>query len=331
MPTRCAALLACIFLFFATTTHARAETNVKSRIISNLDLRDTKRIDFGKFRFLGGLVLRSSDSNFGGLSAIHISEDSVVTAIADTGFWIIGKIKRDKFGRPSQFAETLIAPLLNSDGLPFSNKWLADAEGMAVGNNTVFVSMEQESRILSFPSVRDLHKQSSQVLSGTDFVKNLKSNFALEAIAAVPKSAGLPFDLVAISEFSPNEDGHARAFFRQSEIWNEFAIPLLDRYLITDAAFMPSGDLLILERRFSLATGARARVRKIASGAIASGKVANGEVVLDLDQNQVLDNMEGMSVFKTSDGKQRLALISDNNLFPLQRTLYLEFELLEGF
>ena len=313
-----------------SSAHAETKITVQSQIISNLDLDDETKTDFGAFRFVGGLVLRSSDINFGGISALHVSKNGKVTAISDTGLWISGKVDRDELGRPSSFSNAILTPMLNSNGEQFENKWLADAEGLAVGKDKVYVSMEQNSRILWFPLTQDIFSRPSRLLAGTEFTKSLRSNFALEAIATPPPQTKARFDLVAISEFSPNENGNARAFFRQSGEWKEFEIPLLDRYLITDAAFTPSGNLLILERRFSLATGARARIRQIPGNTIAASSIVNGNVVLDLNQNQMIDNMEGISVFQTPDGKTKLALISDNNLFPLQRTLYLEFEWLDN-
>ncbi len=330
MLARFAILLACFFLtlqFNTARAHDRLEIN--AQIIQNLDLKDAGRTNFGDLKFVGGLVLRSKNKNFGGLSALNVSKTNQVTAITDTGFWVIGKIDRNKLGRPTGLSDASISPLLNADGKQFQNKWMADAEGMAIGKSEIFISLEQDSRIISYQRNSSQNIQSSQLVPHTEFTKSLKSNFALEAIAAAPPEAGLTFDLVAVSEFSPNEDGHARAFFRQSETWNEFQIPLFDSFLITDAAFMMNGDLLLLERRFSLATGARARVRQISSTMISAGNLATGKVILELNDGQWIDNMEGMSVFRTTNNKLKLALISDNNLFPLQRTLYLEFEWLE--
>ena len=327
MRSRCAALLA-FFIATLPVSSANSETsiNVQSQVISNLDLRDKNHTRFGEFNFVGGLVLRSNNPDFGGISALHVTPDNKITAISDSGFWFTAQLNRGENGHPLAFSQTIIAPILNSNGEQFENKWLADAEGMAVGKDKIYISMEQNSRILWFPTSGDTLKQPSQLLSGAGFTETLRTNFALEAIATPSHDSNLPYDLVAISEFSPNENGHARAFFRQSGVWKEFQIPLVDRYLITDAAFTPSGELLILERRFSLATGARARVRQLNPNDISEGALVDGKVVLDLNTDQQIDNMEGISVFKSPAGKTKLALISDNNQFPLQRTLYLEFE-----
>lgn len=330
MRTRFAVLLAC----FSLTLHSNAvradnSLEIRSQAIHSLDLRKAGRTNFGDLKFVGGLVLRSSDRNFGGMSALNVGEADRITAITDAGFWVIGRIDRDNSGRPTGVSNASISPLLNTNGRQFENKWLADAEGMAVARDQIFVSMEQDSRIISYPRKSPQGAQSSQSVPDTEFTKELRSNFALEAIASAPIEADLPFDLVAVSEFSPNKAGNARAFFSQSGKWNEFQIPLLDSYLITDAAFMMNGDLLVLERRFSLATGARARVRQIPSTMISLGNLATGRVIMELDGDQMIDNMEGITVFRTADNKMRLALISDNNLFPLQRTLYLEFEWLK--
>ena len=42
-----------------------------------------------------------------------------------------------------------------------------------------------------------------------------------------------------------------------------------------------------------------------------------------------LDNMEGISVWRDADGRIRVTLISDDNFFPLQQTMFAEY-LLDG-
>jgi hypothetical protein len=42
-----------------------------------------------------------------------------------------------------------------------------------------------------------------------------------------------------------------------------------------------------------------------------------------------LDNMEGISVWRDGDGRTRVTLISDDNFFPLQQTMLVEYVLAE--
>jgi hypothetical protein len=92
---------------------------------------------------------------------------------------------------------------------------------------------------------------------------------------------------------------------------------------------MPGGDLLILERRFSILRGPAMRIRRLALGAVKPGAVVDGPTLIDADAGYQIDNMEGLSVHRASSGDLVLTLVSDDNFSSLQRTLLLQFTLAE--
>jgi len=94
---------------------------------------------------------------------------------------------------------------------------------------------------------------------------------------------------------------------------------------ITDGAFLPDGDLLLLERSFSMAGGVRMRLRRIYGESVEKGAVADGPVLMEADMGYQIDNMEGLDVWTRDDGALMVSLISDDNHSILQRNLYLEF------
>ena len=94
------------------------------------------------------------------------------------------------------------------------------------------------------------------------------------------------------------------------------------------AAALPGGDLLILERRFSLLRSAT-RIRRIAAGDIKPNALADPAVIFYADFGQHIDNFEGIGVHRTASGETVLTLISDDNFSPLQRTLLMQFTLLD--
>jgi hypothetical protein len=108
-----------------------------------------------------------------------------------------------------------------------------------------------------------------------------------------------------------------------------FAVKRDAPFNITDADFLPNGDLLLLERRFNIATGIGMRIRKIKGADIKVGALVDGEVLLDAGSGFQIDNMEGMSVTKDEAGQVYVTLISDDNHSFLQRNLLLEFKLTE--
>ena len=97
-------------------------------------------------------------------------------------------------------------------------------------------------------------------------------------------------------------------------------------YDVTDLAFLPEGDAVILERRFSLFGGFACRLRRVEAAAIRPGARVDGETLYESEASHQVDNMEGLAVHR--EGSETvLSLISDNNFSSLQRTLLLEFAL----
>lgn len=102
-----------------------------------------------------------------------------------------------------------------------------------------------------------------------------------------------------------------------------------EKYDISDAVLLPSGELLILERKFSWFTGVNIRIRSIPLKGIAPGALVDGPVLFLADLGHEIDNMEGIDAHVTADGETVLTLISDDNFSMLQRTLLLQFTLAE--
>ena len=96
-----------------------------------------------------------------------------------------------------------------------------------------------------------------------------------------------------------------------------------------DAAVLPNGDLLVLERRWSLlpAPTLSSRVVQVRADSVRPGRVLEGAVVAELTAPFVAENFEGLAVLTTLTGVTYLAVLSDDNFNPAQRTLLLWFEL----
>jgi hypothetical protein len=57
--------------------------------------------------------------------------------------------------------------------------------------------------------------------------------------------------------------------------------------------------------------------------------VVDGPSIFDADLGHEIDNMEGLDVHRDSDGEIVLTMISDDNFSLLQRTMLLQFTLVE--
>ena len=99
-----------------------------------------------------------------------------------------------------------------------------------------------------------------------------------------------------------------------------------DGFDITDLAFLPDGDLLLLERWFKPFRGVGLRIRRVPGHSIQKGATLDGSYLIEADLGQEIDNMEGISIHR-SQGRTVITLVSDNNFSFLQRNLLLEFEL----
>jgi hypothetical protein len=160
-------------------------------------------------------------------------------------------------------------------------------------------------------------------------ISGLPRNKGLEAMVVVPAGLRLAGTLIAISERGLDAAGNIKAFLIGGPHPGEFAIKRSDDFDISDCALLPSGDLLLLERRFNWWSGVAMRIRRVPRDAIAPGALVDGRELVVADMGFQIDNMEGLSVHRTGARDVVLTLVSDDNFSPLQRTILLQFKLVE--
>jgi hypothetical protein len=95
----------------------------------------------------------------------------------------------------------------------------------------------------------------------------------------------------------------------------------------TDCAFLPNGDLLVLERGVAL-IAFRMRLARVPAAEVKPGAVLRGETLLETTGGDI-DNMEALAVHTAPDGTTRITMVSDNNFNDWQRNLLLQFSLPE--
>jgi hypothetical protein len=109
----------------------------------------------------------------------------------------------------------------------------------------------------------------------------------------------------------------------------QFSLRRTNDYDVSDAVLLPSGDLLVLERKFSLLAGVGIRIRRIGLKSVVPGAVVDGPSIFDADLGHEIDNMEGIDAHVTPEGDTVLTMVSDDNFSMIQRTLLLQFTLVE--
>ena len=285
---------------------------------------------FGKLEFIGGMVMSSPEKLFGAISSIRFrpnGEDFV--AVLDTGHWLTGRVTRDAVGALSGVAETRIAPMLDMSGREPPRKMDMDAEGLALRDGKVFVSYEQRHRIDIYADPGFLSAKPVGRLPHLIPNDELRHNGGLETLAVSPSASPLGGALVVVAEKSIDADGNLLAAILEGPLKGTFAVTHHPWFDVTDGAFLPNGDLLLLERRFNFAEGVGMRIRRLRGADIRPGAVVDGEILLEAGMAYQIDNMEGMDIVKDADGSTRLIIVSDDNHSFLQRNLMLEFKLVE--
>ncbi len=315
----------------APATSPPSPITVEARQISSFSkIGGGNRI--GQLEFRGGLILTSSNSDFGGFSDLVIEADGRrILAVSDEGHWLSAEIDYDG-AAPTGLSKVMIAPLLASSGKELSRKRDADAELMALldgnlTNGTVLIGFERNHRIGRFPIVKGVLQPPAGYLKPPADAKRMKTNKGFEALAILRGGANNGA-VIAFSERFPDP-----ALTHSGWIWikgEPLRIQLKDigDFEVTAAAGLADGSLLILERRFRWLEGVKMRLRRIAAVDIAPGAVLDGEVLLETGMSAEIDNMEGLAVHQGARGETVLTLISDDNFNSfLQRTILLQFTL----
>jgi hypothetical protein len=219
--------------------------------------------------------------------------------------------------------------MLGSDGKPITSGRLYDSESLAIDGATLYVGIERANRILKFDFRRGGTGSRGEEVVVPPAFRRLPHNKGPEGLVFVPKGMPLEGALIVVSERGLDASGNLIGFLLGGARPGQFAIRRTSGFDISDAALLPSGDLLVLERKFSMLAGVGIRIRRIPLHAIAPGAVADGPPIFEADLGYEIDNMEGLDVHRADDGEIVLTMISDDNFSLLQRTLLLQFTLVE--
>lgn len=309
---------------------AEGEVIVRLRLLAGFDIGDPSRRRFGDLEWLGGAELSSSDRRFGGFSGLVTTDGGQrLLAVTDYGNRLSARLELDAAGRPVAVRDARFARLTGTDGKPIPGKRAADAEAVAVdhagGGTDYLVSLESRGVILVYSGEPPFAAR-PRAIPFPPAVADEPENERGEALAVVPPGGAHAGALLIFAE-NPSDGGTEIAgAMRIGAAWRPVSLAASGGYAATDAAFLPGGDLLVLERRFGFATGVGMRIRRIAAATIAPGAVLDGPVVVEADLGQEIDNMEALAVDRDAAGTV-LTLMSDDNRSLLQRTVLLRFRL----
>ncbi|MGY4400549.1 esterase-like activity of phytase family protein [Bradyrhizobium sp. USDA 3315] len=304
--------------------------DVNARPLPSFDIRDRARTRFGALEYRSGLILTSSFSGFGGLSALRLdAKGERFIAVSDQGSWFTGRIVyrgREMVG----LEDVEAAPLLGADGRPITaTRGWYDSESLALDGSFAYVGLERVNQVLRFDFAKGFTRSRGEVIALPPAARKLPNNKGLEGLVFVPKGQPLAGTLIAFSERGLDASGNLVAFLVGGKTPGQFSVRRSENFDISDAVLLPSGGLLILERKFSWFGGVGIRIRRLALSDIAPGAVVDGPAIFNADLGNEIDNMEGIDAHVTEEGETVLTMVSDDNFSLIQRNLLLQFTLVD--
>lgn len=296
---------------------------------------------FGKLAFLGGIALSSRNPAFGGLSALRVVPDGgQALALSDRGrFWDFA-LRYNQNGFLT--GATVIGNFrmqTNVDGKPLGDG-MRDSEAMEwSGDGGVLVGFEHHHRIWRFPPSRKglktlLPDDAPTAFPSPATLKDAPSNGGLETLVALT-AQGADGPVLALSEQYLAEMGETTAvhgWIGGQTTWQELRYKVIEGFRPTDAARLPNGDVVVLERRVQLPFDFATRIVRLKAETIKPGALLDGEELIRFEAGLPKDNFEGISVRQDDAGRTYLYVVSDDNFNAtmLQRTWLLMFGLLPG-
>jgi hypothetical protein len=301
--------------------------DVSARRIESFDPRDPTHIRYGSLEFRGGLVLTSPFRGFGGLSALRLDKKGEqFVSLSDKGNWFTGRLVY-KDQRLAGLADVKSAPMLDSNGRRLAARGWFDTESLAFDGTAAYVGLERVNQILRFDFSKGRIHSRGEVVPVPEGVSRLPFNKGLETLVFVPKGPPLGGTLIAISEAGLDAAGNIQGFLIGGPSPGQFTVVRTKKFDISDAALLPSGDLLLLERKFSMLEGVGIRIRRVPLASVIPDAVIDGPTIFEVDLGYEIDNMEGIDTHVTDSGETVVTMVSDDNFSVIQRTLLLQFTL----
>lgn len=284
-----------------------------------LDAKDPTRRTVGALTYLGGIRLRSDDPAFGGFSAMHVAGDRF-TMLADGGLGYSFTMGRDLVPRLGRAWEVPDGP---GTGWTRSDR---DSESLAIdpGSGRAWVGYEHANEIWRYaPGFTRVEANRAPRR-----MRDWPLNGGAEAMVRLRSGR---FVVFAESERVKGGARRALAFDRDPTDPQARSLAFAYRppagYSPTDAAELPDGRLLVLNRNLTLRQGFTAVVTVVDLRGMKPGALLNGREVARLAPPLIHDNFEAMAVTREGAGTIVWIASDDNPPTFFQRTLLLKFRL----
>jgi hypothetical protein len=186
------------------------------------------------------------------------------------------------------------------------------------------VAFERKHRIARYPFTAEKFGPPAGTIPLPAGMKGMTANSGIEAMTMI-RTGKLKGTLVIFAEHLTDKNGNLRGWLIGGPTPGGIVLRRIAGFDITDAAALPDGGIVVLERRFRYSEGVKMRIRRIAASELKRGAPITGEVLLDADDSLNIDNMEAIAAYRAPSGETVLTIMSDDNFSPLQRTLIMQF------
>lgn len=271
----------------------------------------------GTMRYVRGWRLVSPNSRFGGFSALARTGAGTFQLIGDNGYHT--RLTIDRSGRVTGVS---IAALPTPDGRP-ATKAMADAEALVIDpvSGKGWIALEGINQIWRLDANLDAIESRRRLPP-----PRWPANRGAEAMARLADGRTVVF-----SEDADRDPRGRAALLYSGDPAAPGPTPIRFFYdsrgkgLVSDAAALPDGRLLLVHRRLGFDPVFTTIVAIVDPAAIAPDAVVRSQTIGRVPRS-LAENYEGAAV-TVEAGRTYLWLVSDDNFNRWQRSLLLQFEL----
>jgi hypothetical protein len=231
----------------------------------------------------------------------------------------------DVNGKLTDLTDWNIQPILSTTGAPVTDP-LYDAEALARASDGSFlIAFEGFHRIWRYaPPPATFDSLPVPVAVPPDLAK-APFNGGLECTAVMPDGG-----ILAVTEEYANPDGTFKGWLLEDDRFGELSYLPSNGFQVSDCAALKHGDVIFLERRYVPLGILFARLKLVKAVNIRPGAKLAGEELLRLEYPLEVDNFEGVAVQEDPRKGTTIYLVSDDNYNVFQRTLLLQFRLIDS-
>jgi hypothetical protein len=250
--------------------------------------------------------------------------------VSDRGRFLSGQLIYDEAQRPLTLVGVSIDAIQNSRGVILPRPYTRDAEALTIIERegeaaAVRVGFENLTRVADFDLIDGRPQGAAREVTIPEWLTDTRTNSTLEAVCIAPPASPIAGSTLLLTEGIVDDDGlHSAWLLGRNDRGPVSYLSSPDKNP-TDCAFLPNGDLLVLERGTALLSF-NMTLKRVAAADVKPGAHMEGEVLLESSGSDI-DNMEAVAVHTAPDGSTRISLVSDNNFNDWERSLLLEFSL----